>query len=252
MLKSAWVIESLKPDEGHFGESLGRYLTRVGVSSVKYRNPQTLAELQDVFAEIQNALHDPNNSPLAIQFVCHGCDDGIFLAGQTLVEWEKLRTTFREIYVGTKKRFHLFMGSCRGFRVSVLIAKHEPCPFTTVFGTRKDLHPRDAKDGMMILYDNFQGNERKTARRMQDSVNISVPPFQMLGYDTLDLWNILATNLRTGVYTDEWIAARLAERMETHREEMAADPSLKAQFEKRFTREALDVRLSQWEKTFKS
>jgi hypothetical protein len=60
-------------------------------------------------------------------------------------------------------------------------------------------------------------------------------------------------SLKSGdVHFDAKIPANLAERLELHKNAVEADPTRKAKFEKRHTREAYEARLAEWERTFKS
>jgi hypothetical protein len=247
MLKSAWIIESFAPEETHIGEALAAYLRRNGVEA-EYRSPKTLEELQAVFAEIKSALVDPNKSPLAVQFVCHGCDRGIFLESKLLVEWELLRQGLRDIYVASKQRFHLLMGSCRGFSAARLIAKREPCPFSAIYGTSQTIGRISARDCYIHMYDSILAG--KSPAEVAHSANISFS-CKMLGYNTHELWNIAASNYLDSL-SEEGVANKLAEALARNREAILRDQNVEILLRQKYTRSALIDRLVAWEKTFKS
>jgi hypothetical protein len=248
MLKKAVIIESVRTGDRQIGKSLQKHFEHKGLPA-EYRAPKTTAELWDVFAELETVLNDDSASPLAIQFVCHGNPTGIGLTGGDVVAWEDLRESFRRIYLATHHRFLLCMGSCKGFNVARLITKHAPCPFSALCGTSEDLSYQDAIDGFFAFYDAILAG--RSPEEAAASVDISIPTFKMLAYNTHRLWDIVAKNYREQL-TEDGVAKLLADAIVRHQVAIQASPEIEDGIRRRHTRDALLERVEQWEKTFKS
>lgn len=116
-------------------------------------------------------------------------------------------------------------------------------------GTSEDLSFQDAVEGFTSFYDAILAN--KSPEAAAASVDISIPTFKMLGYDTHRLWDIVANNYRKQL-TEEGVAKLLADALERHQAAIQVEPSLEASIRIRYTRDALVERIEQWERSFKS
>lgn len=152
------VIQSLKEGDRKTGEELFydilRYKPEINKDVyVKFYNVKNHSEFVEKLRTIERDT--PENHALTLHFETHGCNDGIGLGDNTIIEWRELFSLLRPVNIKLSNLLMVIMSMCRGAAISSHIEPTLRCPFRAFVGFEKDMKEGDLLEAYSVFYESY-------------------------------------------------------------------------------------------------
>lgn len=155
-----YFIQSLKTKDPNLGEQIHLHISKQSKSL--FFNVKSKKEFFSTLNDICLDLKENPEFEGIIHIHTHGNEKGIGLFDKfdnlEFAEWNDLRQIFREIYVSTSKKPMLSICACKGFNISRLVPRFEPCPYHYITGSFNPIGFNDSVEGYKKFYDGIISN----------------------------------------------------------------------------------------------
>ena len=147
-----YVIESLFKDDKKSGQILCDNILKYQVLkspnfSYELIPTETKEQLFQSLRKIKDSIQIHKWLPY-LHFEVHGCEDGIVLNSNTLVEWNELYNVIQEINIICYNNLFISMATCHGaYMIRIYSKFSEPCPFYGFIGPYSKLGEIDLING---------------------------------------------------------------------------------------------------------
>lgn len=153
-MRKFYFIQSLRTTEPDLGKQIHSHINKSSHS--EFFDVKSKDELFEKLDYICEELKKDNKVDGIIHFHTHGNENGIGLFDNTdkseFVEWKDLRPKFRDIYLSTSKKPMLSICACKGFNISRLVPRFEPCPYDFITGSFDPIGFIDSVEGYKCFY----------------------------------------------------------------------------------------------------
>lgn len=158
-----WIIESLRKNDEKTGfkleTNISDYLAYENKKYqdkdilVTYRNPVAKQEFLNVLNEILDET-EKGTYPI-IHLECHGCQKGLEIAGEEIIEWNELSDIFRKINHACRLNLLIVVAACEGIYLIKTAEELGRAPFLAVVGSIYKLYPDEIKEDFYAFYAEF-------------------------------------------------------------------------------------------------
>ena len=181
------VIQSLNPNDIKTGENLYNDILRYK----NYSKKESFSSFYDVHSiqEFRLAINDIENSLvggdiLTLQIETHGCDRGIGLSNDEIIEWKEFYDLIRPINIKTGHLLFVIMAMCKSIAMISSLNPTERAPYRAFICTTRDVYPDEISRGFNAFYENYFNllNITEALKALQENVKDEngYSPFQML------------------------------------------------------------------------
>lgn len=87
-----------------------------------------------------------------LQIECHGDEDGLSFADESLLYWPELKTPLTELNVATRLNLMVAVAACSGATIAKVVYMSDRAPFWGMIGPTKPLKPMDLEKAYSALY----------------------------------------------------------------------------------------------------
>ena len=154
-MRKFYFIQSLKTTDPDLGNQIHSHISKKSQS--EFFDVKNRQDLFDKLDFISSELEKNKELDGIIHFHTHGNEKGIGLYDNEnkleFASWKDLRPKFRNIYLSTSKKPMLSICACKGFNISRLVPRFEPCPYDYVTGSFDPIGFVDSVEGYKTFYD---------------------------------------------------------------------------------------------------
>ena len=181
------VIQSLYPDDPKTGESLYNDILRYKnyckkESFSNFYDVQSLQGFRSAIKEVENSL--TAGDILTLQIESHGCEKGIGLNNNELLEWKDFYDLIRPINVKCGHLLFVVMAMCKSISMISSINIVERAPYRAFICTTRDVNSDEINRGFIAFYEKYYNllDISKALRAIQEEVmdQDGHSPFQAL------------------------------------------------------------------------
>lgn len=207
-MKKFYFIQSLKSHEPNLGKDLYSIISQKATSTFyDVKNKYQLFTLLDkILIELKNNLE----MDAVIHFHTHGNEEGIAIFDENdnydFLKWDDLRNILREIHISTSKKPMISICACKGFNISKLVPRFEPCPYDYITGSFNPIGFSDSIYGYASFYDGII-----YGRDLQEnikSINDNFPNMGFACFNSDEIFMITEDAYRNSEMTPENIQKR--------------------------------------------
>jgi hypothetical protein len=140
------VIESLRDGELKTGQRLRDDLETIAISmenlfAVRYVSVESANELASLLNELRSWVVESGGIGLCLHIECHGDKDGIQLADDSVMSWDRLRPLLAGIHLASRMNLIFWLASCHGGYAVLACRYSETVPFTVMVGPGREIDP---------------------------------------------------------------------------------------------------------------
>jgi hypothetical protein len=140
------VIESLHDGDSKTGQRLRDDLELIAISmgdrfAVRYVSVQSADELDSMLNELRAWVVESKGIGLCLHIECHGDKEGIQLADDSQMSWNRLRPLLASIHLASRMNLIFWLASCHGGYSVLACRYHETAPFTVMVGPGREIDP---------------------------------------------------------------------------------------------------------------
>ena len=154
-MRKFYFIQSLKTTDPDLGNQIHTHTSKKSQS--EFFDVKNRQDLFDKLDFISSELEKNKELDGIIHFHTHGNEKGIGLYDNEnkleFASWKDLRPKFRNIYLSTSKKPMLSICACKGFNISRLVPRFEPCPYDYITGSFDPIGFVDSVEGYKTFYD---------------------------------------------------------------------------------------------------
>jgi hypothetical protein len=207
-MRKFYFIQSLRTKEPNLGEEIHKYIRKENESSFfKVKNK---TELFEKLGLILSELKKDKKINAIIHFHTHGNEEGIGLFNDEnnseFASWKDLRSIFRDIYISTSKKPMISICACKGFNISRLVPKFEPCPYDYITGSFDSIGFNDSVEGYKLFYDGII-NDTNLKENIKN-VNQKFPKMNFACFNSDEIFKIAEYAYRNSEMIPERILQR--------------------------------------------
>lgn len=181
------VIQSLKPNDVKTGENLYKDLLQYKSYSNKdcfssFYNVHSIREFSSAITEIGNSLID--GDILTLQIETHGCEQGLGLSNDDLLNWKDFYDMIRPLNIKTGHLLFVIMSMCKSIAMISSINPEERAPYRAFVCTTRIVNSDEIYRGFMAFYENYYNllDIAQALKSLQEEVKDKngFSPFQIL------------------------------------------------------------------------
>jgi len=138
------IIESLPDGETKTGKRLRDDLEQITISignefAVRYVTAQSAEELESLLIELQAWVVASGGIGLCLHIECHGGKDGLELADESQMSWDRLRPLLANINLASRMNLLLWLACCFGGYFVLACRYHQTVPFACIVGPGNEI-----------------------------------------------------------------------------------------------------------------